>query len=509
MALLSLLRAPAPLPAAPVTARNAIIDIGSNSVRLVVYNGPPRLPSVLFNEKVLAGLGGSLSRTGSIDRKAMAMAATALARFAWLTREMAVPEVRTVATAAVRDASNGSDLIALAAAEGLEVEILPGEAEAIGSGYGVLSAFPDADGIVGDLGGGSLELVRVSGGEVRERASFPLGVLRIAAIREKGKDALARHIAGVLKNSGWAGRGSGLPFYLVGGSWRGLTQWDMHLTRYPLPIVNGYAMSAARIRTLGAMLTTASKQDLKAVPNLSSGRIPTLGDAAALLSEVLSGLGCERTVTSSFGLREGLLYQALDPEARREDPLLAAAREEGRRLSRFEEHGDLLNQWIAPLFADEPADLARLRHAACLLADVGWHANPDFRAERGVEIALHGQWVAIDPAGRALVAQALHTALGGGSDSPAPLPTLARSEMLDTARRWGLAIRLGQRLSGGLGAPLNRTRLERAGRAILLRYTPVDAALYGEAVEKRHRALAAAFGLEAAAGSAVSRSGSG
>lgn len=223
---------------------------------------------------------------------------------------------------------------------------------------------------------------------------------------------MARHIAGVLKNSGWAGRGSGLPFYLVGGSWRGLTQWDMHLTRYPLPIVNGYAMSAARIRTLGALLTTASKQDLKAVPNLSSGRIPTLGDAAALLSEVLSGLGCERTVTSSFGLREGLLYQALDPEARREDPLLAAAREEGRRLSRFEEHGDLLNQWIAPLFADEPADLARLRHAACLLADVGWHANPDFRAERGVEIALHGQWVAIDPAGRALVAQALHTALG-------------------------------------------------------------------------------------------------
>jgi exopolyphosphatase/guanosine-5'-triphosphate,3'-diphosphate pyrophosphatase len=500
MALLSLLRTPAAPALAPVTPRNAIIDIGSNSVRLVVYNGSPRLPSVLFNEKVLAGLGGSLSRTGSIDHKAMAMAATAIARFAWLTREMQVPEVRTVATAAVRDASNGSDLIALAAAEGLDVEVLPGEAEAIGSGYGVLSAFPDADGIVGDLGGGSLELVRVRGGKVGERTSFPLGVLRIAAIRQKGKDSLERHVAEVLKANGWTGQGDGLPFYLVGGSWRGLTQLDMHLTRYPLPIVNGYAMSAARIRTLAATIATATKQELKEVPNLSSGRIPTLGDAAALLSAVLSTLGSDRTVTSSFGLREGLLYQALDTEARRQDPLLAAVREEGRRLSRFEEHGDLLNEWIEPLFADEKPELSRLRHAACLLADVGWHANPDFRAERGVEIALHGQWVGIDAVGRAMLAQALHTALGGGSDAPGPLEILATPAALKTARRWGLAMRLGQRLSGGVAGPLERTRLTSADGAIRLRYAPADAALYGEAVEKRHRALAAAFGLEPLAG---------
>lgn len=500
MPLLSRPRAPEALSSDLVRASSAIIDIGSNSVRLVVYNGPPRLPSVLFNEKVLAGLGGSLSRTGSIDHKAMSMAATALARFAWLVREMEVPQVRTVATAAVRDASNGSELIALAAAEGLEVEILPGEAEAVGSGFGVLSAFPEADGIVGDLGGGSLELVRVRRGAVWERTSFPLGVLRIAAIREKGKGTLDRHVAQALKASGWAGEGAGLPFYLVGGSWRGLTQLDMHLTRYPLPIVNGYAMTSARVGSLATMLTSMPKQELKAVPNLSSGRIPTLGDAAALLSAVLSNLGCDRTITSSFGLREGLLYQSLNPEARREDPLLAAARAEGRRLSRFGEQGNSLAQWIAPVFATEAPDLARLRHAACLLADVGWDANPDFRSERGVEIALHGQWVAIDPAGRAMLAQALHTALGGGSDTPAPLATLASPDQLQTARRWGLAMRVGQRLSGGVNGPLERTRLERSEEAIHMRYAPADAALYGEAVEKRHKALAAAFGLKAAAG---------
>ncbi|MFV0622552.1 Ppx/GppA family phosphatase [Sphingomonas sp. ac-8] len=499
MALLSRLRAPAAATLPAVAPRTAIIDIGSNSVRLVVYNGPPRLPSVLFNEKVLAGLGGSLSRTGSIDHKAMAMAATALARFAWLTREMAVPEVRTVATAAVRDASNGADLIALAAAEGLEVEILPGEAEAIGAGYGVLSAFPDADGIVGDLGGGSLELVRIADGLVRERTSFPLGVLRLAAIREQGKDALGRHVAQVLKESGWTGEGKRLPFYLVGGSWRALTQLDMHLTEYPLPIVNGYCMRASRIRSLATMLASAGKQELRAVPNLSSGRIPTLADATALLTSVLGALGCDRTITSSFGLREGLLYQALDTKTREQDPLLAAVREEARRLSRFEAHGDLLHDWIAPLFGDEPPARTRLRHAACLLADVGWHANPDFRAERGVEVALHGAWVGIDAAGRAMVAQALHTCLGG-SGTPEPLGTLSDGAMLEVGRRWGLAMRLGQRLSGGVAGPLERTRLEADGEAVRLRYAPVDAALYGEAVEKRHKALATAFGWKAVAG---------
>ncbi|UZK66913.1 Ppx/GppA family phosphatase [Sphingomonas sp. M1-B02] len=479
---------------APASARVGIIDIGSNSVRLVVYEGAARLPCILFNEKVMAGLGRSLSDTGAIDSGSLAMARAAMARFALLAREMQVQELRTVATAAVRDASNGGELIAAAKALGLDVELLSGQEEATASGMGVLSGIPDADGIVGDLGGGSLELVRVVAGTVTNRASFPLGVLRLGAFR-KDRGALDRAIATYVEEAGWQGRGAGLPFYLVGGSWRSLAKLDMHLSDYPLPILHQYPLSVARIGELSGALGAMSKSALKGVPDLSSARLPTLGDATALLIGVLKHLGSSETIVSAYGLREGLLYQRLSTEQRQEDPLIAAARDEGQRVGRFPEHGDLLDAWIAPLFEGEPSETARLRHAACLLADVGWRANPEFRAERGLETGLHGNWVGIDSEGRALLAQALFTSLGGNMRTPEPLGRLASTDALTLAKRWGLAMRLGQRLSAGVAAPLRRTRLAIEEDALLLCVEGADEALYGDAVAKRHRALAGAFGL--------------
>ena len=480
--------------------RMGIIDIGSNSIRLVVYQGPERLPATLFNEKVMAGLGRGLAETGAIARDALATGSVALARFAAVAREMEVTRLRTVATAAVRDASNGAELLTAARELGLEVELLSGEQEASGAGYGVLSAIPDADGIVGDLGGGSLELIRVGGGEVRERVSFPLGVLRIAAIRAKGQGALQRVVEQALREAGWAGRGVGLPFYLVGGSWRALARLDMHITSYPLPVIHQYAMPRSSIDRLGRTISHVNKAWLRAVPGLSAGRAATLGDAGALLAVLLKHLGSETTVVSAFGLREGLLYGALEPAVRAQDPLIVATRDEGQRHGRFPEHGDLLDSWIAPLFTRDPPEMARLRLAACLLADVGWRANPEFRAERGVEIALHGNWIAVDARGRALMAQALFTSLGGGTDTPAPLAMLAPAADLKRAILWGLAMRLGQRLSGGLAGPLQRIELSDDGAVLTLKVTDFDRALYSETVERRHGALANAAGRKPALG---------
>lgn len=473
--------------------RTAIIDIGSNSVRLVVYQGPSRVPAVLFNEKVMAGLGRGLATTGRIDPRALALARTALARFAAVAREMGA-SVRTVATAAVRDAANGRELIEAARVLGLSVELLPGDLEASAAGLGVLSGIPHANGIVGDLGGGSLELVRVQQGRVGERISFPLGVLRIAGQRGKPLDRLVTRL---LKDAGWTGRGEGLPFYLVGGSWRALARLDMTLTDYPLPIAHQYSMAPAAIARLSRTVAQIGKARLRAVPGLSSARANTLADSAALLGILLRRLGCSSTVVSAFGLREGLLFDALDAETQKLDPLIVAAREEGRVLGRFAEHGDLLDRWIAPLFGTEPPAQARIRHAACLLGDVGWRANPEFRAERGLEVALHGAWIAIEPAERAQLAQALSTSLGGGMTFPDPLGLLADTQALARAALWGLAIRFGQRFSGGTAGPLERTSLQMDAEEVKLTLSDADRALYGETAEKRHQALATALGRRA------------
>ncbi|SEJ00484.1 exopolyphosphatase / guanosine-5'-triphosphate,3'-diphosphate pyrophosphatase [Sphingomonas sp. OV641] len=473
--------------------RTAIVDIGSNSIRLVVYQGPPRLPAILFNEKVLAGLGRSLAGAGTIDSEAMEMASAALRRFGALIREMDCDDVRTVATAAVRDAANGADLIRMAETLGLSVELLSGAQEARAAGLGVLSAIPEADGIVGDLGGGSLELVRIAEGRVHEHVSFPLGVLRLEELRSKS--GFARRVERILDEAGWSGVGRGKPLYLVGGSWRSLARVDIHDRHYPLPVLHGYAMPISRVDLLRRKLPTADKAWFKAVPNLSTGRVPTLCAAADLLGAILPVLGCSGTIVSAFGLREGLLYERLSPAEAALDPLVVAARDEGRQLGRFAEHGDLLNRWIAPLFDGEPERNSRLRHAACLLADTSWRANPEFRVELGIETALHGNWVGIDARGRAMMAAALAASLGAQPPYPAPIPLLAGPQDIATATAWGLAIRLAQRLSGGVAGPLHRTGICRTVGGVELMFEDGDLALSGEAVEKRLKALGAALGL--------------
>lgn len=476
--------------------RVGIIDIGSNSIRLVVYDGPRRIPSILFNEKVMAGLGKGMAATGALDPQAVERAFVALDRFQLVAEKIGVASLHTVATAAVRDASNGADFLARAAGIGLAVTVLSGEEEAEMAGEGVLAAFPGAYGIVGDLGGGSLELARVRDGAVHERASFPFGVLRVAEIRARGPRALRQVVEPRLRETGWAGRGAGLPFYLVGGSWRALARLVMHMTDYPLPIVHGYAMSTDTAQRVVRTLAQLDRARLKEVPGLSSSRAASLTDAAQLLAIVGRELGSESLVVSAYGLREGVLHRNLPGDVRDMDPLICATREEGRRVGRFPEHGDLLDRWIAPLFEQEGAADARLRHASCLLADIGWRAHPEFRAERGLETALHGNWVGIDARGRAMMAQALYTSFGADGEAPIAV-TLASPEDRQMALRWGLAMRLGQRLSGGVAAPLKNSALALRDK-LTLRLADGDAALYGEAVERRHKTLAAAFGRKAA-----------
>ena len=476
--------------------RSAVIDIGSNSVRLVVYEGPPRAPAVIFNEKVPAGLGRGLAIDGRIAPEDAERGLAALRRYALLAHHMKVETLQCVATAAVRDATNGADFMAGAAEAGLSIRLLSGEEEALAAGSGVLSAIPDAHGVAVDLGGGSLELAEVGQGRVGRRASFPLGVLRLPALRKDGPQSFERTVRKMLRGAGWPGELEGLPLYLVGGSWRALSRLDLELTKAPLAVLDQHILPRTALRRLLRATRRLSLEELKAIPGMASNRAVTLPDAAALLAALVSIIDASEMTVSSSGLREGLLYQALDAETQAQDPLIVAAEFEGRRLARFAQHGRAIADWIAPLFAHEAEEDRRIRLAACLLSDVAWSANPDFRAERGTEIGLHGNWRGIDIPGRILLARALHAGFGG-NDSDFPLMgALVSHERCARARQWGLAIRLAQRLTGGIEAPLKGSALDRAGDQLVLRLKPGWHHLAGEPVERRLRSLAQALGTK-------------
>ena len=465
----------------------AVIDIGSNSVRLVVYSGRERAPSPIFNEKVMAGLGEGLRESGKLSPESERRALSALCRYKLLLRHMGVERAQVVATAAVRDAENGGEFVDAVEKIGLPCEVISAEEEARFSGLGVVSAFPGAAGIVGDLGGGSLELIEVGESSTGRNISLPLGVLRVEQGKsgEKGARELLRR---GLKEAGLAKAGRDKPFYMVGGSWRALAKIDMIASRFPLPAMHHYRMRSKRAAELRRMTDKTGEW----TEALTAARLASAPVAAMLLEQLVEELEPSELIVSAFGLREGLLYSQLDEKTRRLDPLVEAARDAGGGEHRFGQHGDELHAWIAPLF-DDPLELERLRLAACLLADVAWQAAPMFRADRGVEMALHGDWTAVDAPGRVIMAQALTSNFGRDFLPDKRLDQLCRSSELKRAHCWGLAMRLGQRLSGGVASVLERTSLNLSPTAVTLCVPHREEQLAGDAVRRRLQRLAEAL----------------
>ena len=472
-----------------------IIDIGSNSVRFVAYGGSERVPSVLFNEKLMAALGRGVARDGKLSDPAMGRTLEALARFRQLAREMRLKRLHTVATAAVRDASNGKAFLKQIAELGLKPRVISGDEEAELAGLGVVSAIPDAKGIVADMGGGSLELTGVARGGVGEGITLPLGVFRLGAQPDAGQ--IARTIRAGIKNGRLKDAARGHCLYLVGGSFRALALLDMKIMGHPLPIVHHHKILPQRLPELRAALASMDLDQLKAHTQISSGRLPTLPAVVTLLETMIQVLGPRKTYVSAFGLREGILYRDLSPAVKDEDPLLAAAVEVGERLGRFGDHGAAIDAWMSPIFPDETREMRRLRLTTCLLGDIAWNAHPDFRAERAVDMALHGNWVGIDSHGRAVLGRALCSAFGGdGGFSPDVAALLGDAE-IERVVSWGRALRLAQRLSGGTEALLRKTSIAILDSKVVLLVPQKYRQLYSEAVERRLVQLARSLKREA------------
>lgn len=464
-----------------------IIDVGSNSVRFVAYGGTSRVPSHLFNEKVTAALGRSIDRDGALDSESSARALAAIARFRQLARDMGLKTVHTVATAAVRDASNGAAFLKQVAALGLKPRIVPGDEEAALSGFGVLSAIPEARGVVADLGGGSLELVPVGDGALGEGISLPLGVLRVGP--NPTRKAMVAAIRKGVKGSALDALLKTQSLYLVGGSFRALARLDLHEIDHPLPIVHGHRLSTERIDALERVIAATPPLVLKGRSGLSSNRLTALPAATVILDAMIEVFAPSDVIVSAFGLREGLLFRDLDVATRKQDPLIAAALEVGDRLGRFGDHGATIDSWIDPLFPDDDPPARRLRLAACLMSDFAWNAHPDFRAERAVDLALHGNWVGIDAHGRAVLGRTLCATFGGDRAFDRRVAALLDAREEERCTAWGRAIRLAQRLSAGTEATLRRTRIALEKDRIVLRIPKRHAELAGEAVDQRLRHL--------------------
>ena len=474
----------------------AIIDIGSNTVRLVVYGGTMRAPTVLLNEKVVARLGRNIAQDGTLPDEAVDLAMRGLRRYALLLEELAIEDVETVATAAAREAKNGNDFIAAVRSLGLNPQLISGEEEARLSASGVLGAFPGASGVGADLGGGSLELVPIGEGESGEAASLPLGTLRLAEHR-KGKASDTRKALGqVLKGAGW-GKPVDAPLYLVGGTWRSMAVYAMQARDYPLTDPHGFELTAKQASKLASELAGADPVDLRTVERISSMRSAALPDAALLLQALLKKLEPTRLVFSSWGLREGLLYDRLEGHEKSQDPLLAGVANFAAQRGAPPMLATRIAGWTAGAVRKDAAGKwpERLRLAATMLALASMQIEPNVRHKHVVDWALHKRWIALDGEGRAMLAAAI-SANGNRCDLPRELYQLASEEALEQAMCWGLAARLARRIGARSQSSLQVSRLALEEGQLVLRLARSHSDLFGVHNEKDIRLLAARLGTD-------------
>jgi exopolyphosphatase/guanosine-5'-triphosphate,3'-diphosphate pyrophosphatase len=482
----------------------AVIDIGSNSVRLVVYEGVTRSPTPLFNEKTLAGLGREVQTKGLLVADAVEKALGALMRFRALCDTMQVERLWVLATAACRDARNGREFIATA--ERIcrtRIDVISGQREAELTALGVVSGFHRPDGIVGDLGGGSLELVDVHGARIKSGTTLPLGGLALQDSSGRSIKKADKIVKSALAGMALLKGGKGRTFYAVGGTWRALAHLHMAQTGYPLHVMHGYVIRAKEALEFSRLVHRVNPETLSQIEVVAAARRPLLPFAALVLEHIVRRAQPREVMFSALGVREGLLYAQLGVEERKRDALLAAAQELNRLRSRSPQHGEELIGWTDTFMAstgiDENAEEKRLRHAACLLADIGWRAHPDYRGEQSLNIIAHAGFVGIDHPGRAYLALAIffrHVGLLHDEELSPRIRELASTRTLDRARVLGAALRVAYLVSASQPGVLPRTPLKVERHRLVLRLEGECAALAGERVSSRLMLLARLVGRE-------------
>lgn len=480
----------------------AVIDIGSNSVRMVIYERLSRSATPLFNEKELCGLARGIEATGRLDPKAIASALAAMRRFRALADQMECPEVHVLATAAPREAENGAEFLrAVEEIAGVPINTLSGREEARLTALGVISGIREADGIAGDLGGGSLEVVDVRGAQIGDGETFPLGGLRLEEAAQGSIKKAEKIIAEGLEKSSVLPLGEKRAFYAIGGTWRSLARLQMRQKGYPLHVTHQYTIEADEAADFCRMVARRDVDSLDSIEVVSRNRRGLLPYGAAVLDHVIRIMKPSEIVMSALGVREGHLFDLLPPETGALDPLLVACEELALLRSRSPRHAAELPPWTAQAFEaiglDETPEEARLRHAACLLADVGWRVHPEYRGEQSLNLIAHAAFIGVDHPGRAYLALAnfyRHEGLIDEALSPR-IRELAPTRYMERARALGAALRVVYLISGSMAGVIQRTRLEKRSKELALVLPPDLAPLGGSRVHRRLGQFAKTAGL--------------
>ncbi|MFS4437282.1 Ppx/GppA family phosphatase [Paracoccaceae bacterium GXU_MW_L88] len=479
--------------------RVGVIDVGSNSVRLVVFEGAARSPAYFFNEKVLCGLGKDMADSGVLNPEGRARAHETLNRFAALAKAMEVQSLNGVATAAVRDAEDGPDFVAQVEAEtGITLQVASGPEEGRLSAQGVLLGWPDAEGIVCDIGGSSLELAELSGGEIGRCETSALGPLKLQQF-EKAKDRAA-YIEKTLKKLHKKFPGKPDRMFLVGGSFRAIARVDMERNGYPLKVLHEYRMTPEQAAETAEWCAGQDADGLGELgTDTSAARLQLVPLAAEVLARIVKEFSPAELAISSYGIREGMLYEALPKQLRSRDPLIEACLHMEAASARFPGAGDALYLWMQPLFRDEPKEVLRLIHAASLLHDINWRSHPDYRAETCFETATRANLGGLAHDERIFLGLALlHRYKNSRKHVDDEFVAgVVDEQMRQKAERVGRALRLGAMLAGGSAAALSDTELTLEKSRLTLHLGPQAKRFFGETVTKRASALADSLGAEA------------
>jgi exopolyphosphatase/guanosine-5'-triphosphate,3'-diphosphate pyrophosphatase len=481
----------------------AVIDIGSNSVRLVVYEQMARSLVTIFNEKALCGLGREVQSTGLLAPDAVAKALTSLRRFRALCRVMKVGRVHAIATAACRDATNGPDFIAKAERIcGVSIEILSGPREAKLSALGVISGVHNPDGIVGDLGGGSLELIDIHGNRIHSGVTLPLGSLALQDSAHKSVKRAERIVKTDLSGVNQLKAGRGRTFYAVGGTWRALARIHIVQSGYPLRVMHGYSIPAADALDFAQRLRRLVSANMLAnIEVVADARRPLLAYAALVLEYIIRVARPKTIVFSTFGVREGLLYEKLPQTERARDGFICAAQGLNELLSRSARHAQELIGWTDRLVRvvklRETDEDRRLRHAACLLSDVGWRVHPDHRGEETLSLITNGNFGSVSHQGRAFVALSVfyrYAGLSEENEPPAAIRALVPPSMDERARVLGAAFRVAHLISAARPGVLSATHFRSEGRKLMLVFEHKMVDLVADRVGSRFKQLARLVG---------------